>query len=154
MGLGTLAIPLTPVLGASGADGAVLHQEIDFKVSPERIYEILLDEKLFTAFSGGKADIRREAGGAFKLFQGIPKGHIRPERRADTEPADCPSVARGVLAARRLLDRKIRAEGAGHGDTDNVRSGGRCAPPHSGELVAAVLGPAAQVLGRMKLVQN
>lgn len=29
-----------------------LHQEIDFKASPQRIYEVLLDSKHFAAFTG------------------------------------------------------------------------------------------------------
>ena len=42
-----------------------LHQEVDFKASPQRIYEILLDSKQFSAFSGGPAQISPEAGAAF-----------------------------------------------------------------------------------------
>jgi activator of HSP90 ATPase len=47
-----------------------LHQEIEFKASPHRIYEILLDSKQFSAFSGEPAEISREAGGAFSMFGG------------------------------------------------------------------------------------
>jgi activator of HSP90 ATPase len=47
-----------------------LHQEVDFKAAPQRIYEALLDGKQFTAFSGAPATINREAGGAFSLFGG------------------------------------------------------------------------------------
>jgi activator of HSP90 ATPase len=45
-----------------------LHQEVDFKASPRRIYEILLDTKLFSAFSGEPATISPEAGGTFAMF--------------------------------------------------------------------------------------
>jgi activator of HSP90 ATPase len=48
-----------------------IHQEIDFKAEPRRIYEALLDSKQFTAFSGGRAaEIHREVGGTFSLFAG------------------------------------------------------------------------------------
>src|SRR5277367_2606601 len=47
-----------------------LHQEVDFKASPHRIYEILLDSKQFSAFSGEPAEISREAGGTFSMFGG------------------------------------------------------------------------------------
>src|SRR5437016_12747930 len=48
-----------------------IHQVEDFKASPQRVYEALLDSKQFSAFSGGRtADIHREVGGAFSLFAG------------------------------------------------------------------------------------
>jgi activator of HSP90 ATPase len=47
-----------------------LHQEADFKASPHRIYDILLDSKQFTAFSGEPAQISCEVGGAFSMFGG------------------------------------------------------------------------------------
>ena len=48
-----------------------IHQVEDFKASPQRVYEALLDSKQFSAFSGGRAaDIHREVGGAFSLFTG------------------------------------------------------------------------------------
>jgi len=48
-----------------------IHQEVDFNAAPQRIYEALLDDKQFTAFSGGRAaQIHREVGGAFSLFAG------------------------------------------------------------------------------------
>jgi len=57
---------------STGADKTrtYLHQEVDFKASPHRIYEILLDSKQFTAFSGEPAEISPEAGGAFSMFGG------------------------------------------------------------------------------------
>jgi activator of HSP90 ATPase len=51
-----------------------LHQELDFKADPHRIYEILLDSKLFAAFTGRAAEISRDAGGAFKMFGGLIEG--------------------------------------------------------------------------------
>lgn len=62
-----------------------IHQEIEFKASPHRIYEALLDAKQFTEFSGGrKAVIQREVGGAFSVFAGHIIGRIlelAPDRR-------------------------------------------------------------------------
>jgi activator of HSP90 ATPase len=57
---------------STGADRArtYLHQEVDFKASPQRIYEALLDSRQFSAFSGEPAEISREAGGAFSMFGG------------------------------------------------------------------------------------
>src|SRR5438128_609636 len=48
-----------------------IHQEEDFKASPQRIYEALLDARQFSAFSGRRAaEIHREVGGAYSLFAG------------------------------------------------------------------------------------
>jgi activator of HSP90 ATPase len=60
----------------TGADRArtFLHQEVDFKATPQRIYEALLDSKQFSAFTGMPADISREAGGAFSMFGGMIVG--------------------------------------------------------------------------------
>jgi uncharacterized protein YndB with AHSA1/START domain len=51
-----------------------LHQEIDLKGSPQRVYEILLDAKQFTAFTGMPAEIDPRAGGAFSTFGGLIVG--------------------------------------------------------------------------------
>ncbi len=45
-----------------------IHQEIDFAVSPQRIYDALLDSKQFSEFSGAPAEIDSAVGGAFSLF--------------------------------------------------------------------------------------
>src|SRR5262252_6396559 len=47
-----------------------LHQEVNFNATPARIYEILLDSKQFSAFSGDSAQISPEAGGSFSMFGG------------------------------------------------------------------------------------
>lgn len=57
-----------PVLGTS------VHQEHDFKASPERIYGALLDQGQFAALSGAPAEIEREAGGRFSLIRGRVTG--------------------------------------------------------------------------------
>ena len=71
---------------STGADRTrtYLHQEVDFKASPHRIYEILLDSKQFSAFSGEPAEISPEAGGAFSMFGGKIVGRnveLVPDRR-------------------------------------------------------------------------
>ncbi len=47
-----------------------LHMDIDMKVAPQRIYEVLLDAKQFAAFTGSPAEIDPGAGGAFSMFGG------------------------------------------------------------------------------------
>jgi activator of HSP90 ATPase len=51
-----------------------LHQEIDLKASPHRIYEVLLSSKDFASFTGAPAGIDPKAGGAFSLFGGAIVG--------------------------------------------------------------------------------
>ena len=51
-----------------------LHQEIELKASPQRIYEILLDSKQFAAFTGMPATIDPAVGGAFSMFGGMIVG--------------------------------------------------------------------------------
>lgn len=47
-----------------------LHQEVDFKAAPQRIYDVLLDSKQFSAFTGAPAQVTPDAGAAFSLFGG------------------------------------------------------------------------------------
>lgn len=61
-----------------------IHVEAEFKVSPHRVYDALLDSKQFTAFSGVPGEIHREAGGTFALFDGQILGRnveLIPDRR-------------------------------------------------------------------------
>jgi activator of HSP90 ATPase len=51
-----------------------LHQEIDYKASPERMYQVLLSSKDFTAFSGAAAEIDPKPGGTFSMFGGLVVG--------------------------------------------------------------------------------
>jgi activator of HSP90 ATPase len=51
-----------------------LHQEVELKAGPQRIYEILLDSKQFAAFIGMPATIDSAAGGAFSMFGGMIVG--------------------------------------------------------------------------------
>jgi activator of HSP90 ATPase len=47
-----------------------LHEDIELKSTPQRIYEALLDAKQFASFSGMPAEIDPNAGGAFSMFGG------------------------------------------------------------------------------------
>ena len=62
-----------------------IHQEITLKAGPGRIYDVLLDSKKFSEFTGGApAEINREAGGAFSCFGGVITGRtieLVPNRR-------------------------------------------------------------------------
>jgi activator of HSP90 ATPase len=64
--------PNMPEPTSKGADRKLtaLHQEIDFKGRPRRVYEALLDSKQFSTFSGEPAEIDRSEGGAFSMFGG------------------------------------------------------------------------------------
>jgi len=61
---------------STGTEGLLtyLHQEIDIKASPQRIYDALLDSKQFATFTGMAAEISRDAGGAFSTFGGLIVG--------------------------------------------------------------------------------
>jgi activator of HSP90 ATPase len=51
-----------------------IHQGIEFKANPQRVYEALIDSKRFIAFTGSPAEIEPQAGGAFSCFGGIITG--------------------------------------------------------------------------------
>ena len=51
-----------------------LHQEAEFKASPQRVYEVFLDSKQFAACTGMLAEIDPKAGGAFSMFGGLIVG--------------------------------------------------------------------------------
>lgn len=56
---------------------AAIHQEIDFKANPKRVYEALIDSRQFSQFTGGApAEIDARAGGAFSCFGGMITGRI------------------------------------------------------------------------------
>jgi activator of HSP90 ATPase len=100
-----LSMPLN--LNSTPAEGSItIHQEIDFNVSPQRLYEVLLDAKQFAAFSGRPAEINREVGSAFSLFQGhivgrnlelVPNQRIVQAWRVVTWPEGAYSIARFEL---------------------------------------------------------
>jgi activator of HSP90 ATPase len=77
---------MPPEKQSTGAEAKItaLHQEIDLKAEPHRIYEILLDSKQFAAFTGRAAEIDPGPGGAFKMFGGLIEGRnieLVPDRR-------------------------------------------------------------------------
>ncbi len=51
-----------------------IHEEIDFKASPKRIYEALMNDKEHGEFTGGPAKISRDVGGAFSCHGGMVVG--------------------------------------------------------------------------------
>ncbi len=94
--------------GQSRKTGTTIHQEVDFNAPPARIYEILLDAKQFSAFSKDTAEIRPEAGGAFRLFGGriegrnvelVPNQRIVQAWRPASWPAGVYSIVRLELVA-------------------------------------------------------
>ena len=55
---------------STGVEGLLtyLHQEVEIKATPQRIYEALLDFQQFGTLTGLPAEINRQEGGAFSLF--------------------------------------------------------------------------------------
>lgn len=51
-----------------------IRQATEFKTSPQRVYEALLDAEQFSAFTGAPAEIDRQAGGVFSCFGGMITG--------------------------------------------------------------------------------
>ena len=69
---------------AANAARTSIHYEIDFKPSPQRLYEAILDQKQFAAFTGMTATIDPTPGGAFSQFGGMIVGRnveLVPNRR-------------------------------------------------------------------------
>jgi activator of HSP90 ATPase len=75
----------TASLRAQGkAPRTAVHQEIDFKAAPARVYDALLDAKQFAAFTGDTAEIQSQPGGSFRLFGGRIEGRhveLAPNQR-------------------------------------------------------------------------
>jgi uncharacterized protein YndB with AHSA1/START domain len=73
-----------PEFPESSSMSNAIHQEVEFKTSPQRVYEALLDAKQFSAFTGAPAEIERVAGGEFSCFGGVVTGRnieIVPSKR-------------------------------------------------------------------------
>ncbi len=95
------------------ANSTTIHQEVDFNVSPGRLYETLLDSKQFSEFasllgefSANSARIDPSVGGAFSLFDGhitgrnielVPNQRIVQAWRAANWPAGVYSVVKFEL---------------------------------------------------------
>jgi activator of HSP90 ATPase len=61
-----------------------LHDEIVLKTSPQRIYELLLSSRQFTALTGAPAEIDPRAGGTFSTFGKLIEGRnieLAPNQR-------------------------------------------------------------------------
>jgi activator of HSP90 ATPase len=90
------AIKETSSRAANTARRTSLHQQIDFKSSSPRIYQVLLDAKQFASFTRMPAEIDAKAGGAFSMFGGLIVGRnveliptkriVQAWRPADWEP--------------------------------------------------------------------
>ncbi len=50
---------------AQAQDATTIHEVVELHASPHKVYEALVDSKLFTAFSGAPGEIHREPGGMF-----------------------------------------------------------------------------------------
>ena len=102
-----LAAGLAAAAGIAASPGGAaqsIHQELEFDASPvaparaERIYEALLDQKQFSAFSGAPASIEPEAGGAFRIYGGRVTGRrIVQAWRVETWPEGVYSIVRVEL---------------------------------------------------------
>ena len=53
-----------------------IEQTVTFKASPHDVYEILMDSDRHSKFTGAKASISREVGGAFTAYDGALSGSI------------------------------------------------------------------------------
>ncbi len=52
----------------------IIRQVVTFKANPHQVYEALMDSKKHTAFTGDKATISRQVGGAFQAGDGYISG--------------------------------------------------------------------------------
>jgi activator of HSP90 ATPase len=81
VGVAAAALALGSLIAAESAQ---IHQEVEFKSGPQRIYKALLDSKQFSAFTASPAQIHATAGGAFNCFGGRVVGRnieLVPNRR-------------------------------------------------------------------------
>ena len=72
--LGSLGMASAHAQTKTQTSGTTIHQEVDFKAAPARLYEILLDPKHFSAVTKDTAEIQAQPGAAFKLFGGRIEG--------------------------------------------------------------------------------
>ena len=101
-----LGLNFLAIVSAQSDKSITIHQEIEFTVSPQQLYEALLDSKQFTEFSGRAAEINREVGGPLSLFKGhiigrnlelVPDQRIVQAWRVVTWPEGTYSIARFEL---------------------------------------------------------
>ncbi len=67
--IGLASAPTLIAQDKAASKSITIHQEVDFKVSPDKVYNALLDSKQFTTFSGRVAEINATVGGSFSLFE-------------------------------------------------------------------------------------
>jgi activator of HSP90 ATPase len=109
------ASPMTEnVKNSDSAKGITIHQEVNFKIGPQKLYETLLSSKEFSdctkrsfdMFTGASAKIEAKQGGTFSLFDGhiigmvielIPNQRIVEAWRVVDWPAGVYSIARFEL---------------------------------------------------------
>jgi activator of HSP90 ATPase len=106
-----LALNVLPIFSAQPDKSIAIHQELEFNASPQQLYEALLDSKQFAEFSGRPAEINREVGGAFSLFNGhiigrnlelVPNQRIVQAWRVVTWPEGAYSIVRFRAEAARI----------------------------------------------------
>jgi activator of HSP90 ATPase len=103
-----LMLSLVSFLGARAEEATTIHEVVELHATPHKVYEALLDSKLFSTFSGVPGQIHREPGGMFSLFGGqitgrnvelIPDKRIVQAWRAASWPEGAYSIARFELEA-------------------------------------------------------
>ena len=52
-----------------------IRQTVTFKASPEKIYDLIMDEKKHAEFTGSKATLSTKPKGEFSVFDGYCKGY-------------------------------------------------------------------------------
>jgi uncharacterized protein YndB with AHSA1/START domain len=89
--------------------GTTIHFDVDYKTTPEKIYQPLLDAAQFKTFSGLPAEIDPKVGGWFKLFGGqvegrnielVPNQRIVQAWRSASWPAGIYSIVKFELVPR------------------------------------------------------
>lgn len=88
-----------------------IKQGANFKVSPHEIYEALMDSKKHSKFTGGKANISRNVGGKFAVYDDyatgknlelIPDKKIVQSWRASDWPEGADSKVTFALSATKI----------------------------------------------------
>jgi uncharacterized protein YndB with AHSA1/START domain len=55
---------------------SAIHQEVDFKAAPQKVYDVLTQADGFSKFTGLPAEIEGKSGGSFKCFGGQITGRF------------------------------------------------------------------------------
>ncbi len=61
-----------------------IKQTVEFRASPEEVYEALMDSKKHARFTGAKATVSRKVGGRFSVWDGYAEGknlELQPGKR-------------------------------------------------------------------------